>query len=148
MPDVASEVVIDAPVDRVYEAAKDVERLPEFLPNVESVRIVSREGGRTVSEWVGLVPEFKRELRWEEEDLWDDAGRRCEFRALAGDWDRYEGLWTFQEDGGGTRVRLEISYDYNVPLIGPLIKKLLHKLVQRSADETLEGLRQRIAGAS
>lgn len=146
MPDVASEAVINAPVDQTYAAAKDIERLPEFLPNVESVTVVSREGNRTVSEWVGLVPEFKRELKWEEEDVWDEGARRCEFRALSGDWDRYEGVWAFEEEGERTRVKLEISYEYNVPLVGPLIKKLLHRLVQRSADETLEGLRRRAEG--
>ena len=118
MPEVHSEQFIDAPVERVYSLAKEVERLPEFLPNVERVTIRSREGARTVTEWVGLVPEFKRKLVWVEEDDWDDAERRC------------------------TQVTLDITYEYNVPLIGPLIKKLLHKLVARSADETLEGLRK------
>ncbi len=64
----------------------------------------------------------------------------CHFHSLSGDWDRYEGLWTFTPEGDGTHVVLEISYDYNVPLIGALIKQLLAKLVQRNAEETLAGL--------
>jgi len=140
VPEVHSERFIDAPVERVYSLAKDVERLPEFLPNVERVTIRSREGARTVSEWVGLVPEFKRKLVWVEEDDWDDAGRRCTFRSVSGDWDRYDGVWSFSAEGDGTQVTLDITYEYNVPLIGPLIRKLLHKLVARGADETLEGL--------
>ena len=142
MPEVHSEQFIDAPVERVYSLAKEVERLPEFLPNVERVTIRSREGARTVTEWVGLVPEFKRKLAWVEEDDWDDAERRCTFRSVSGDWDRYDGVWSFSAEGDGTQVTLDITYEYNVPLIGPLIKKLLHKLVARSADETLEGLRK------
>ena len=141
MPEVHSEIVINAPVERVYEVAKEVERLPGFLPNVERVTILSREKGRTVSEWVGLVPEFKRTLKWVEEDLWDDVSRRCEFHSVSGDWDRYDGVWSFSGEDDGARVCLDIAYEYNVPLIGPLIKKLLHKLVERSAVETLEGLR-------
>jgi len=61
---------------------------------------------------------------------------------VSGDWDRYDGVWSFLAEGDGTHVTLDITYEYNVPLIGPLIKKLLHKLVARSADETLEGLRK------
>jgi ribosome-associated toxin RatA of RatAB toxin-antitoxin module len=146
VPEVCSEVIVSAPPDRVYALAKDVESFPEFLPNVERVTIREREGDRTVSEWVGLVPEFKRTIRWVEADTWDDAARRCDFQLVSGDWDRYEGSWTFEPEGDATRVRLSISYEYNVPLIGPLIKKLLHKLVARNAEETLEGLRRRAAG--
>jgi ribosome-associated toxin RatA of RatAB toxin-antitoxin module len=146
VPDVHSEIVIGFPPQRVYELAKNVESFPEFLPNVQRVTIREREGPRTVSEWVGLVPEFRRTIRWVEEDLWDDGGLRCRFRSLSGDWDRYEGTWVFAREGEGTRVSLDISYDYNVPLIGPLIQKLLRKLVARNADETLEGLRRRAAG--
>ena len=145
MPDVHAELVIGAPADRVYSLAKEVERLPEFLPGVEKVTVRLREGSRTVSEWVGLIPEFKRKIRWVEEDLWDDTARRCEFRATSGDWDRYEGVWAFAERGGDTHVSLQISYEYDVPLIGALIRKLLHKLVERSARETLEGLRRMAA---
>jgi len=143
VPDVRSEILIDAAADRVYALAKDIEGLPEFLPNVESVTVREREGGRTVSEWVGLVPEFRRKIKWVEEDVWDDEARCCRFRLLSGDWDRYDGVWAFEPEGEGTRVRLEISYEYNVPLVGALIQKLLHRLVARSANETLEGLRRR-----
>lgn len=143
MPEVEAELLISAPPDHVYALAKDVEGLPEFLPNVSQVTVRERSGDRTVSEWIGLVPEFKRTLRWVEEDHWDDAAHTCSFRLLSGDWHRYEGAWTFAPEGDATRVRLTIRYEYHVPLVGPLIKKLLHKLVARNAQETLEALRRR-----
>jgi ribosome-associated toxin RatA of RatAB toxin-antitoxin module len=146
VPEVRSEITIDAPPQRVYALAKDIEGLPAFLPNVESVTIRERTEDRAVTEWVGLVPEFKRAIRWTEEDIWDDGSMQCQFHLLSGDWDRYEGTWTFEPAGDGTRVQLVISYEYNVPLIGPLIKKLLQKLVARNADDTLAGLRRRAAG--
>lgn len=151
MPEVQSEVFVAAPVERVWELAKEVEAFPEFLPNVQQVVVREREelpgrGVRTVSEWVGLVPEFRRTIKWTEEDIWEEGPRVCRFRCLEGDWSRYEGEWSFAEEGEGTRVRLRIAYDYQVPLIGPLIKQLLHKLVARNAEETLEGLRRRAMG--
>jgi ribosome-associated toxin RatA of RatAB toxin-antitoxin module len=145
VPDVHAEILVEAPPERVYAVAKDVERFSDFLPNVQQVTIREREGSRVVSEWVGLVPEFKRTLRWVEEDIWDDAALACRFRCLSGDWDRYEGTWTFSPEEGQARVRLDISYDYNVPLIGPLIKQLLRKLVARNAEETLTGLKRQVA---
>mgnify|MGYP005840202821 CR=1 FL=1 len=146
MPDVHSELVMPAPLERVWEAARAVERFSEFLPNVKQVVVRAREGERTVTEWEGLVPEFRRTIRWVEEDRWDETARRCEFHAISGDWDRYEGVWSFTTEGDRTRVVLDIGYDYRVPLIGPLIQKLLHKLVVRNAEEMLEGLRRQVAG--
>jgi ribosome-associated toxin RatA of RatAB toxin-antitoxin module len=144
---VHSEILIHAPAERAYQLAKDVEGLVEFLPNVKQITIQSRDGGRTVSEWVGLVPEFRRAIRWVEEDVWDDGGLRCDFRSISGDWDLYQGSWTFERQGADCLAHLQIAYEYNVPLIGPLIKKLLHKLVARNVDETLAALRQRTEGA-
>ena len=144
MPEVHAEVVVEAPAPQVYSLAKDIERFPEFLPNVQQVIVQERDGSRVVSAWVGLVPEFRRTIKWVEEDIWDDAALVCRFRSLSGDWDRYEGTWTFLPEGGHTMVSLTISYDYNVPLIGPLIKQLLRKLVERNAQETLAGLRQQV----
>ena len=144
MPHVESAITIAAAPDAVYAVAKDVERFPEFLPDVESVKIVERDGARVISEWVGLVREFNRTLRWTEEDHWDDAARRCSFRATRGDWDRYEGEWTFDPDGDGAGVRLALDFEFNVPLIGPLIRRVLAKLVQNNCDRMLAGLKQRV----
>ena len=142
MPEVQAEALVQAPPEKVYALAKDVERFPEFLPNVQEVTITERVGGHTVSRWVGLIPEFKRTIKWTEEDDWDDAARTCAFRLLSGDWDQYDGTWSFRPEGEATRVTMTITYEYNVPLIGALIKTLLRKLVQRNMEETLAGLKQ------
>lgn len=152
VPEVRAHIDIPAEPTRVYELAKDVEGFPDFLPNVQEVvvreRVQTKEppGERTVTEWVGLVPEFRRTIRWREEDVWDDTALTCQFRCLSGDWDKYQGSWSFRPEGDGTRAELSIEYEYNVPLIGALIKQLLRKLVQRNAEETLEGLRRRASG--
>lgn len=148
MPEVTAEIHIGAQPDQVYGLAKNIERFPEFLPNVQKVTVTERDGSRVVSEWAGLVPEFRRTIKWTEEDHWDDEARSCCFRLLRGDWDRYDGRWTFEARDGGTLVRLEIRYEYNVPLVGPLIRRLLRKLVQRNAEETLVGLKQQATGAA
>lgn len=145
MPMAESEIVIPAPPQRVYSLAKEIERLADFLPDVEKISVRERDGSRVVSDWVGIVKEFRRRLKWTEEDEWDDAGRKCVFRALDGDWDTYQGEWTFQPDPAGTRVQLKLEWEFNVPLIGPLIRGLLARLVQENCQRTLEGLSQMVA---
>jgi uncharacterized membrane protein len=142
LPDISVMVTVDAPLESVYGLAKQIERLPEFDENLESVTILEREDSRVVSEWVGVVKEFGQKVRWTEEDHWDDAGHVCRFKMTKGDFDRYEGHWAFATEGDAqTRVSLQFSYEYNVPLIGPLIKGILHKKTQESAEGIMNALK-------
>ena len=42
MPEITNRIEIGAPPERVYAVARDVERFPDFMPDVESVRVVER----------------------------------------------------------------------------------------------------------
>ena len=101
-----------------------------------------------MSRWVGRVEEFNRTIKWMERDEWDDGTRSCTFKATEGDWDKYEGLWTFEEHPEGTRVYVKLDFDFNVPLIGPLIKGLLAKLVKANSQEMLQGLARLVAAGN
>lgn len=141
MATVESRIVINAPVERVYQIARDIERFPEFMDDVVEVTILEQTPERQVSRWVGLIEEFKRTLEWTEEDFWNEEERSCEFRMLEGDFSAYGGTWRFAEDEEGTLATLVVEYEYNVPLIGALIKKLLHKKVQANCDNMLAAIK-------
>ncbi len=142
MPDISVTMTVDAPLESVYALAKQIERLPEFDDNLESVTILEREDSRVVSEWVGVVKEFGQKVRWTEEDLWDDAAHACRFKMTRGDFDQYEGHWVFEAAGDAqTQVSLQFTYEYDVPLIGPLIKGILHKKTRESAEGIMKALK-------
>ncbi|MGC9317295.1 MAG: type II toxin-antitoxin system RatA family toxin [Armatimonadota bacterium] len=143
MATVESTVEIDAPVDRVYEIARNIEAFPEFMDDVVEVEILEQTPERQVSRWVGLIKEFNRTIEWTEEDFWDAEERSCRFRMLEGDFTAYEGTWLFEEVDGRTVANLSVDYEYDVPLIGPLIKKLLHRKVQENCDNMLEAIRRK-----
>ncbi len=147
MPQITVTTHVDAPLETVYGLAKDIERLPEFDENLESVKIVEREGSRTVSAWVGVVREFRQKIKWSEADEWDDEQHICRFAQTKGDFDRYEGTWTFAAEGDRrTRIDLELEYEYNVPLIGPLIKNLLHKKTQQASEGIMAAIKAMAEG--
>ncbi len=141
MPRIEASVLVQAPVEKIFALARDIERYPDFMPDVKSVRIVEREGARVLSEWVGLVKKYHVEVKWAEEDVWDEAERTCCFRQTKGDYKQYEGVWTFTTTAGGTEMRLEMDYLYEVPLIGPLIKALVGRLMQENAEAMLAALK-------
>ena len=143
MPTVESEIIIAAPVAQVYALAKDIERFPEFMADVESVEIREDDPPRRVSRWVSVVKEFNSTIQWTEEDYWADETYVCTFGQLEGDFGKYQGRWEFIEVPEGTRMYLELEYAYNIPLLGALIKNLLRKKMQQNTDSMLAALKQR-----
>ena len=140
MPAVESHIVIAAAARDVYELAKDQERFPEFMPDVESIAMVERDGSRIVSRWKTLVEEAP--IEWTEEDVFDDEKLRVDYRLLEGDLDKFEGSWTFEGGDGTTRVRLTVDYDFGVPTLAELIGPTLHRKVQENAEMMLAALKR------
>lgn len=149
MPQVESSILILAPRDAVIAVARDNESFPAFMTDVESItpREKSDDGLRVVSDWVGIVPKFGNRIRWTEEDVWDlDAGT-CTFRQLAGDYDQFEGVWTFAADGDNvTRFDSVLNYRIEIPLVGALIQNIIHKTVQANLDATQRAIKERCEG--
>ena len=143
MPTVETAVQVDAPIEAVYATAKDNESFPEYMGDVESLVIVEQEGGRVVSDWVGVVPTFGLRIRWRQEDVWDDDARTCDFKQIEGDYDLLEGRWSFTELDGGTRFASTLNYEYSVPGLGALVKKVIHNIVVKNMEGVLGAIKQR-----
>jgi ribosome-associated toxin RatA of RatAB toxin-antitoxin module len=143
MPTVETTIWIDAPVEKVYAIAKDSERYPEYMKAVESLVVTSREGSRVVADWVGLITQFNLKVRWTQEEIWDDSTTSSKFSQLKGDYDKMEGTWKFSEENGGTRFDQFLDYEYNVPTLGPLVKKLILHLVKSQLEAASEAIKNR-----
>jgi uncharacterized membrane protein len=146
MPKVETTLHINAPLEKVYRIAKDNRAFPEFMQEVQSLTVVEEDGGRVVSDWVGVVPQFRLKVRWRQEDLWDDSAHTCRFRQLSGDYDKLEGIWEFSEEGDGTRFLSSLEYEYNVPTLGPLVKKVIHNIVVKNVENGMQAIKARAEG--
>jgi len=146
MPQIESEILIAAPLETVYPIAKDIERFPEFFPDVESVTILEYTDTGFISEWVGIVAKLNRKLKWRELDEWDDATHACLFRAVGGDWDKYDGVWTFEERDSGTYMHMTLVCEIDVPMIGAIIRGVIGKLAKANIENMFEGIRRRSLG--
>lgn len=147
MPTVETTTWINAPLSRVYEIAKDNRSFPDFMKDVKSLTIVEEDGNRIVSDWVGIVPSFMLKVRWRQEDVWDDDAHTCVFKQLQGDYDKLEGNWTFTTENEGTRFNSFVEYEYNIPTLGPLVKKVVHNIVIKNLENVLEAIKQRAEAA-
>jgi ribosome-associated toxin RatA of RatAB toxin-antitoxin module len=131
LPLIENTIFIDASPAEVYAIARDVERFPDFMPEVQRITVLEADpdGKRQVVEWVGLIPAFKLTVKWTEEDLWDDVARTCHFTQVKGDFNEYSGSWHFRPEGSGTQFDSSVNYVLEIPTIGPLIRGVVKKIM-------------------
>lgn len=144
MPYVETTIEIKAPARTIYELAKDMERYPDFMPDVETVKVLERKGNETVTRWKTLVEEAP--IEWTEVDIFDDEKTRIDYRLIEGDLDKFEGAWTFTERDGMTKVVLGVDYDFGVPTLAELIGPILQKKVEENSQMMLKALKERCEG--
>ena len=144
MPRIELSVSINAPIAHVYRISKDVEAFPGFMSDLQSLKLLEKnpEGSATKTEWVGLIKEFKMTVKWIQEDLWNDSDYRDEFKMLSGDMDSMSGFWQFTAESDSiTRFDSVVEYEYNVPLIGPMVKSLIKKKMTDNLQSTLSSIK-------
>ncbi len=149
MARVELQVPIRAPLERVYAIARDVESFPQFMPDVKSVKVLekSEDGSRTLTEWTAYASQLKLQVKWTEEDIWDDTAHTCHFRQVKGDYDKMEGVWRFEPHPEGTLFVCELDYELRVPLLGAVVQKVVHYLVTQNLKGILEGVKARAESA-
>lgn len=146
---VSATITVAAPPETVMAVARRVEDFPEFMPDVTGVTILERDEARGWSrvKWDAKVDvqSIRKPIRWIEDETWNIAERRCDFVLVEGDYKKYDGFWTFEPTPeGGTTITLTTDFDLGLPLVGPLINKLLDKLMRDNCAAMLTAIRDRV----
>ena len=107
---------IDAPLERIFQLAEEVERWPERLPHYRYVRRIPLENGErrfAMGARRGPIP-----VRWEaiQRPLRDE--RRIEFTHTGGVTRGMRVAWHFEPNDGGWHVSIEHELELAWPLIG------------------------------
>jgi ribosome-associated toxin RatA of RatAB toxin-antitoxin module len=139
VPYVECSIDVAAPAATVYELAKEQDRFPEFMPDVETVVVLERHPDHVVTRWKTLVEDAP--IEWTENDRFDDERLRIDYALIEGDLDTFEGAWTFEQLGETTRVVLSVEYDFGVPTLAELIGPTLQKKVRENSEMMLAALK-------
>ena len=130
---------IEAPIDRVFAVAADVEGSPRWQPQIKNAEAVQRdEDGRqvlvdTVTD--GKVRDLKSRLRFTYEEP-----TRIAWAQEDGDLSEVEGHWALEDLGGGrTRATYWLSVDLGrmlgMVIRGPLVGLLRGQLVETMPEK-------------
>ena len=137
---------IDCDSLKAIEFSMNPEILSKEMPGVKSVKILKKkeENGLVVQTvaWDGVLEAgpIKKDLSWIEEDSWDIENKKCQFVQTEGSFKIYNGTWMFEDIENGCESSISLEYDAGVPLVGPLIDKLIKKVVIENLESLLSAL--------
>ena len=129
--------LIDAPYERIFALAADVERWPQILPHYRYVRPVPDPSGErrfAMGARRGPIP-----VTWEAIQRPLPEERRIEFVHTGGVTRGMWVAWRFEERDGGVDVSIEHRLDLRWPLIGELVARTVigPQFIEAIAGRTL-----------
>ena len=128
---------IDAPYERIFALAANVERWPQILPHYRYVRPVNDPNGErrfAMGARRGPIP-----VTWEAIQRPLPEERRIEFVHTGGVTRGMWVAWRFEELDGGVDVSIEHRLDLRWPLIGELVARTVigPQFIEAIAGRTL-----------
>lgn len=135
-------IQINAPLDRIYPLAAEIERWPERLPHYRYVRRMPSSNGErrfAMGARRGRIP-----VRWEAIQRLVPEERRIEFVHIGGVTRGMEVAWHFEPHGHGWEVSIEHELDLRWPLIGGFAARRVigPQFVEAIARRTLRRVKQ------
>jgi len=145
MPEVKIDMVIQAPIERVWETVVDIERYQESMDTVRFVRIVEDdEQGRRRAAWSVLLKGSI--LEWEEEEHLDHGGHTVVFKQIRGDLDHFDGHWRLEAIGPEqTKVVFEVEFEIGIPMLADMLNPVAQRSLQENCTEILRGIERTAA---
>lgn len=130
-------IVIDKPINEVYDFWRKLENLPKFMKHLESVT----ETDNINSEWVAKGPAGIGKLSWTAQILMDERGKLLSWHSLPGSTVDNAGKVYFRESGNGTELDITISYHAPLGVAGEAAAKLLNPWFEKMVVSDMENLK-------
>jgi uncharacterized membrane protein len=125
-------IVIDAPLERVFELWSDYENFPRFMSNVREVS----ERGRGRSHWVVGGP-LGVPVEWDAVTTRYEPNELIAWKTVEGSTIEHAGVVGFDPEDGGTRVDVRLSYNPIAGAAGHAVAALFHSDPKKQMDEDL-----------
>ncbi|MDR3563875.1 MAG: aromatase/cyclase [Negativicutes bacterium] len=142
MPFVEVTLPVKAEAADIYPILKEMEKYPEFMPDLVSVEVLERLEGATITKWVSNVD--GRIIRWTERDVFDDVNRHISYCQVEGDLKKFEGEWVLTPIDGGTEIKLTVDFEFGIPMIAGLLNPILKKKVRVNSENMLKAIKDRL----
>ena len=140
-----SDIVIDAPADRIMDVIADFGSYPDWATGVKAAEIVASDGSRAkqvhfVLDATPIRDEYDLGYTWDGDRAvsWSLAEKGSMLTSM-------DGAYTLEPlDGAQTRVTYQLAVDVSIPLLG-MLKRKAEKVI---IDTALRGLKTRVEGSA
>ena len=125
--------IINAPIDRVYEVAADVENSPKWQPEIKDAEVLKRDSdGNQVK--VRTQADAKVKTMTSELEFSYDPPNGLSWRQTKGDSKSLTGSWAFEDLGDGTtkatyEMTVDLGRTLSLVIRGPIVDVLRGQLV-------------------
>jgi len=146
MPRVDVELVLTAPIAKVWEAIKSVEAYPSYMSTVRSVEVLDTDGAKRTCAWSVLLKGSI--LQWTEIDVIHDERWTIEFDQIDGDLDQFVGFWSATPQADGTvRTRLLVDFEIGIPVLADMLNPVAARALAENAETMLREIESRLRAA-
>jgi ribosome-associated toxin RatA of RatAB toxin-antitoxin module len=125
---------VEAPIERVYAVAADIEQLPRWQPEVKRATVLERDrdGNQVLvrTETDTKVRTLQSDLRFD----YDDEPSGLRWRQERGDVKSLDGSWSFEDLGDGRtratyRIRVDLGRMLGMVVRGPVVDALRRHMI-------------------
>ncbi len=114
------------------------DRYPDLAPHVRATEVhETLPAAKGSSSWElhfrsGL-------LRWTEEETYDLEALTVAFTQDDGDFDAFDGLWSFTQDGADTTVRFTADFDFGIPSMEGILDPIAERVIRETVAWAIDG---------
>ncbi len=141
MPTVEVKHVVPASIDVVYRVVSDQESYPKFMKTMESVKVLERGDGYTLTEWIARLQGAR--FRWVEKDLYDPEHHRITYNQTEGDLKVFRGYWELAEVPQGTEVLLVTEFEFGMPMLASMLNPVAKMALKSNSRAMLEAIAEK-----
>lgn len=145
MATVTKQVIIEAPLEKVFDIVADCERYPEFVPGIRSCKVRNANGEKHVEYELDLgVRRIRYVLRHDEQ-----RPTRVSWSLVSGDMMKVSnGSWELAAEDGRTRALYSVEIQIARPPLVPqmIVDRVSDELTRIQLPKTLDAFKARAEG--
>ena len=133
-------IVVNAPIEQVFQALDDPDKMPLYVPNVTKISDVQRSDARLGDRFQATYAMMG--MHFEEKFTYTEYERPRKIAAQFADGMTGTMSCTLEPLGDSTRLSLEISYQMRGGVLGKAVDALLvERMNEKNAERMLENIK-------
>jgi aromatase len=140
-------ILIDAPIELVWEMTNDVESWPRLFSEYAAVEIIQRRGDTVIFRLVMHPDEDGQVWTWVSERTTDPITRTVRARRVeTGPFEHLDIFWQYTQESGGVRMRW--VQDFHMKPAAPVDDRGMTKYLDHSTAIQMQGIKEKVEAAA